>query len=325
MVKAANHRTVPRLPRARNPTVTRPATIRKLVCAAICAAAIPAAAQETGDLDDLQQHAIDLVNESRIEAALSELSLRSVPNEAAQGHSIDMVERNYYAHVSPDGQTPRDRFLEADGNRWALSGENIAKCSGCEPPPDIDRVEAFHQGWMQSPEHRANILSEGFDTFGFGILSATDEIYAVQTFAGPGPDSDAPTSSVAERRSTVLEGMNDHREAAGLEALAPSDALDEVADQVLAARLSDEDLPDNLFCLLPEGSTGWTSLTISTGTRGASGTTLTTEDVTAFVEDWATGNAEEPFGGERATDLGFSAAALDSGRATAVAIFGGRD
>lgn len=42
---------------------------------------------------------------------------------------------------------------------------------------------------MQSPGHRKNILSEGFDSFGFGISGEVGEIYAVQTFSGPGANS----------------------------------------------------------------------------------------------------------------------------------------
>lgn len=38
---------------------------------------------------------------------------------------------------------------------------------------------------MQSPEHGGNILSEGFDNFGFGIAGEGGEIYTVQTFSGP--------------------------------------------------------------------------------------------------------------------------------------------
>ncbi|SFH39364.1 Uncharacterized conserved protein YkwD, contains CAP (CSP/antigen 5/PR1) domain [Palleronia marisminoris] len=299
--------------------------LRSLALAALCATALPAAAQDAGDLDALRQRALELVNTSRSEAGLPELSLGPILNEAAQSHAVDMVERDYYAHVGPDGQTPADRFLAAGGSQWALSGENIAMCSGCMPPPDIERIEAFHEGWMQSPEHRENILTGGFDRFGFGVAGEADEIYAVQTFAGPGEDDDAPALTAEEAHAAALAEMNAHRESAGLGPLDPSEPLSTVAERVLEARLADEEPPKDIFGLLPEGETGWTSLSILSASRGGSGVALSKEDVAAFVEGWASGNAGASLGGERATHLGFAAATRDDGRATAVAVFGGRD
>lgn len=297
--------------------------LRSLAFAALCAAASPAAAQDTGDLDALRQRALDLVNEARSDAGLSSLSLGPILNEAAQGHAVDMLDRDYYAHVTPDGETPVDRFQAAGGSRWALSGENIAMCAGCTPPADITRVEEFHEGWMQSPEHRDNILTEGFDRFGFGIAGEADEIYAVQTFAGPGGDGDAPALSDEDIRATALEEMNARREAAGLDPLKASEPLSTAAEQVLDARLADEEPPRDIFGLLPEESTGWTSVAVLSASRGGSGASLSQEDVAGFVEDWASGDTS--FGGERASHMGFAAASREDGRATAVAVFGGRN
>ena len=178
------------------------------------------------------------MNEARSEEGLSQLSLGSALNEAAQGHATDMVGREYYAHVGPDGGTPRDRFRAFGGSQWALSGENIAKCSNCALPPDIERLEAFHAGWMQSPDHRKNILSDGFDRFGFGISGEADAIYAVQTFAGPGEGGDAPALSLAEARSVALDAINARRESAELEGVEASDPLNIASDRLLEIRLA---------------------------------------------------------------------------------------
>ena len=304
--------------------MTGPAALRELAFIAF-AAAIPAAAQETGDLDRLRQRALELVNDERGEAGLSPLSLGTVLNEAAQTHAADMAERAYYAHVTPDGVTPRDRFRAAGGSQWAPSGENIARCSGCAPPPDIARVEAFHEGWMQSPPHRENILAPEFDSLGFGIAGDEDEIYAVQSFAGPGKESDAPTLTTAEARAAALLKINARRQNRGLAALRQSDPLEAVAGAVLEARLSGEDLPQNIFDLLPEGAAGWTSVRARTASRGGSGVSLTDDEVTAFVESWVSAETDAPLGGPRAAYLGFAAAMRENGRATAVAVFGGRD
>lgn len=304
--------------------MTSPAVIRGLALVAVCATTGPADAQETGDLERLREHALALVNEARSEEGLSDLSLGSTLNEAAQDHATDMLERDYYSHFGPDGETALDRFRAAGGSRWSLSGENIARCSGCLPPPDIERLEAFHEGWMRSPEHRENILSDGFDRFGFGISGEGDEIYAVQTFAGPGEPADAPALGSAEARAAALDEINARREAAGLEPLDASDALDVVADRLLQARLAGEEPPESVFDLLPDGSSDWTSLSILSASRGGSSSFLSEEEVKSFVDDWAEQGADASFGGAGATHLGFAAAARDDGRTTAVAIFGGR-
>ncbi|SDY46991.1 CAP domain-containing protein [Citreimonas salinaria] len=302
--------------------MTSPSAIFRLALVAVCMTTGPAAAQEPGDLERLRQHALDLVNEARREEGLSELRLGSDLNEAAQTHAADMLERDYHAHVAPDGETPRDRFLAAGGSRWALSGENIAMCSGCAPPPDIERVATFHEGWMQSREHRAAILSEGFDQFGFGVSGEGNEIYAVQTFAGRGNEADDPDFGVAEARATALEGINARRKGMGLDPLEASVPLDAAADRLLEKRLSGE-APENAFELLPEESTGWTSMSILSASRGGAGS-LSEEAMTGIVDDWADQGADTAFGGARATHLGFAVKARDEGRTTAVAILGGR-
>ncbi len=299
-------------------------TIGILLTAAFCANVVPAAAQEAGELDQLRQRALDLVNAARREAELPALSHGTVLVEAAQDHADDMRARDYYAHVTPDGRTPRDRFSAAGGERWAMSGENIAKCTGCSLPPDIARIEAFQDGWMQSPEHRENILSPGFDRFGFGIAGAAGEIYAVQTFAGPGQDEDAPALDGAQVRAAALDAVNARRADTGLAKLEPSEPLDAAAAKVLEARLSGAEMPGNIFGLLPEGATGWTSIEIRSGSRGGSGVALSQGDIASFVEDWASGEDGAMLGGASAGYLGFAASAGSDGRATAVALFGGR-
>lgn len=306
-------------------TVTILTAFRNLALAAICATIPAANAQEVGSFDTLRQRALELVNAARSKEGLSRLLLDQILNDAAQGHAEDMIARDFYAHVGPDGQTPFDRFRAAGGSQWALSGENIANCSGCTPPPDVDRVAAFHKGWMQSPEHRANILSEGFDRLGFGIAGQADEIYAVQTFAGPGEDGPSPELSAEEIRATALKEINTRRESEGHNPLDHSDPLNALAGRIIDARLSGEALPTDIFSLLPDGATGWTSISVRSGSKGGSGAVLSAEDIMSFIENWASAaDSQTPFGGEAASHLGFAARLREDGRATAVAVFGGR-
>lgn len=302
-----------------------------LTFALLCwSAAVPSIVQGTDNLEQFRQEALDLTNIARTQEGLAELGPSDVLDEAAQSHAADMLQRNFYSHVTPDGETPFDRFVEMGGNRWAVSGENIATCSGCTTPPDAGRVQAFHKGWMQSPEHRENILSGGFDSFGFGISGEGSETYAVQTFSGPGTTSsvsgDPETVTPAAARYAALEEVNQARVAAGLARLEASEALDIVAWRVLKAVAEDAGtLPDDVFGLLPEGSSGWTSLALRSASRGGASTEMTREDVAAFIADWTSpAGSDEILGGAAAIHLGFAAEADGSGRKTAVAVFGGR-
>ncbi|NJM34698.1 MAG: CAP domain-containing protein [Rhodomicrobium sp.] len=149
----------------------------------------PAQAEEAS-LNKLRMLALQLVNASRKEHKLSPLALESKLTEAAQFHASDMMRRSYYAHSSPEGKTVADRYQKAGGSRWVLTAENIAKCDGCPPALSEAQIRKLHEGWMNSPGHKANILRAGLTGFGYGLaVTSGGTLYAVQTFAGPGtPD-----------------------------------------------------------------------------------------------------------------------------------------
>lgn len=307
---------------------TRPYALAAALLATIAA---PTLAQGTRSLTELRQEAIALTNASRAEAGLQGLKTSEILDQAAQGHADDMLARGFYDHVTPEGDTPFDRFIAAGGNTWAVSGENIATCEGCPSPPDVGRVRVFHEGWMQSPGHRKNILSEGFESFGFGIAAEGSTVYAVQTFSGPGPgagaiEGDRAALSQEAARDLARDEINAARAAGGFDTLDPSDALDTVAQRVLDSLLDDPTaLPDDIFGLVPEGSTGWTSLAVQTSTMGGAGVTLTGNAVTDIVSSWLSATeADQPLGGIAASHVGFAAVAVGDGRLTAVAVFAGR-
>jgi hypothetical protein len=62
--------------------------------------AAPSVAQETGQLSTLRQEALSLVNTARAEVDLPELQPSDVLDQAAQGHAVDMLQREYHDHVS---------------------------------------------------------------------------------------------------------------------------------------------------------------------------------------------------------------------------------
>ena len=90
-----------------------------------------------------------LTNLERAKAGCGALRIDSRLTAAAQAHSKDMVDRDYFSHTSPDGKGPGDRAAAAGYPRW--SGENIAA--------GYPTAAAVVQGWMNSAGHKANILN----------------------------------------------------------------------------------------------------------------------------------------------------------------------
>ena len=90
---------------------------------------------------------------------------------AARRHSRAMVREHFFSHDSPNGASLVDRiratgYLEG-AQSWSI-GENIAYGSGRRSTP-----RSIGRAWMNSPGHRANILSRSFREIGIGIAAGT--------------------------------------------------------------------------------------------------------------------------------------------------------
>ncbi|MDD5693081.1 MAG: CvpA family protein [Patescibacteria group bacterium] len=104
---------------------------------------------------------LELVNLERTTRGLKPLIMSEKLREIARNHSADMFQRGYFAHNTPEGQTPFDRMDNA-GIIYMQAGENLALA------PDVDIA---HSGLMNSPGHKANILTPDFRKVGIGCMS----------------------------------------------------------------------------------------------------------------------------------------------------------
>jgi len=112
-----------------------------------------------------------LVNEQRAQNGLGALTANSVLQSAALQHSQDMVKNNFFSHDSSSGEDFEDRVLRfnyAPTNVQWVAGENIAWGTLSLATPD-----AIVVSWMNSPEHRANILGSDYKELGVGVAPAT--------------------------------------------------------------------------------------------------------------------------------------------------------
>ncbi|WP_327706607.1 CAP domain-containing protein [Streptomyces decoyicus] len=117
------------------------------------------AQQDAKRADRYEAKVLQLVNKARAEHGCGPLRRDARLAKAARLHSQDMSARHYYAHSSPDGRDPKDR-MEAQGYKDAHA-ENI---DAWETKP-----EGAFRAWMNSPGHRANILSCSSHATGVGV------------------------------------------------------------------------------------------------------------------------------------------------------------
>ncbi len=123
---------------------------------------------ETGNLEAVEQSALCLVNQERARNGELPLALDADLNRAAEGHSAEMVQDDYFAHISPSGETPFQR-IEASGyipnsQVGYTLGENIAWGTLHLATP-----KAIVAAWIASPEHLANILNATYTETGLGV------------------------------------------------------------------------------------------------------------------------------------------------------------
>lgn len=102
----------------------------------------------------------DLTNASRVRHGLSPLEWDDALSVTALRHSTDMALNNYFNHDNLQGQSPFDR-MEQDHIRFQAAGENLAYGQSSS-------IFA-HEGLMNSPGHRDNILLDIYSHLGVGV------------------------------------------------------------------------------------------------------------------------------------------------------------
>lgn len=138
----------------------------------------PAPKQEAQTSEDKQFAAqvLDLVNQERQKAGLQPVQLDEQVAAVATKKSEDMRDKNYFSHDSPTYGSPFD-MLKQFGVNYNSAGENIA--AGQRTPEEVMKA------WMESPGHKANILSSNFTHLGVGVAKGGSYgVYWTQMFIG---------------------------------------------------------------------------------------------------------------------------------------------
>ncbi|WP_254048012.1 CAP domain-containing protein [Synechococcus sp. BDU 130192] len=137
-------------------------------------------AHQSRSLAESRALALELVNRDRQLNNLSPLTEDPLLSKAAQKHAEDMLARQYYDHITPEGKTPTDRFADLGGQQGV--GENILEITGSIGATlNYRLIEESQKSWMYSPGHRENLLIPDYQRFGYGIVTnpITGQVYAV--------------------------------------------------------------------------------------------------------------------------------------------------
>ena len=160
------------------------------------------------DISKLELKIHDLTNIERQKLNLSLLSYDAEIRNIAREHSEDMSVRNFFAHETPDGKSPTDRALSAnfalDNRSWFKKlnstqwqfGENIYQTNLYDSVYLINNIPTHYywrdletiakktvDGWMNSKEHRENIVLPLWKKEGIGVyISDDDKVFVTQNF-----------------------------------------------------------------------------------------------------------------------------------------------
>lgn len=145
------------------------------------------------NIADEEQLILELINRARAnpeaEAARLGISLNAglpagtitstpkqplAPNQQLQnasvGHTVDMIDRDFFAHTNPSGITPGGRATAAGYNWWTIA-ENIAYIGYFGAVNINANSREAHDLLFRSAGHRENILMDEVEEIGIGIRS----------------------------------------------------------------------------------------------------------------------------------------------------------
>jgi uncharacterized protein YkwD len=168
-----NHKAKALAPQAKSPSTRESG-------AATIAAVLATPCQNTelvpaaGNLPVVSAAVLCLINRVRAEHDESPLRPSYQLEEAAESHCQELIADDYFAHVSPSGETPVDRIQEtgyvpspSDGY---VIGENLAWGTYVLATP-----QSIVAAWIASPGHLANILETQYRDTGIAIAAAVPE------------------------------------------------------------------------------------------------------------------------------------------------------
>lgn len=147
--------------------------------------------------EEAEKRLLALMNRDRVAANLPALIWDDRVAEVSRKHSEEMRRTKIVAHISPTTGSAADR-VKAANIKTAVVLENVARAYG---------VGEAHEGLMNSPGHRANLLSAAATHVGIGVVYGDDvsgrrEMFVTQVFIRIPPKVD-PVQATELVRSRI--------------------------------------------------------------------------------------------------------------------------
>jgi hypothetical protein len=142
---------------------------------ALLSTALPAHAAPDSRPAAIQPEAWQLVvmaNQARAAVGAGPLEWDASLGEAARQHCLRMAAEGPIAHRYGGEPSVEQRAAQA-GAHFSLIEENVAVAS---------YTELVHRGWMESPEHRQNLLNPKVDRVGIAVVASRGVLYAVADY-----------------------------------------------------------------------------------------------------------------------------------------------
>jgi uncharacterized protein YkwD len=149
------------------------AVVVVLAALVVCVALVPSVAlgsrvNQTRQATAVELGVLEQLNQIRAAHHLHALTLNAGLSQAALVHSQDMLAKGYFDHSSADGQPFWKRILTyyPTGSGYWSVGENLFWSSGQATATQSTNA------WMDSPEHRANILNPAWRQIGVAAVTS---------------------------------------------------------------------------------------------------------------------------------------------------------
>ena len=156
---------------------------------------------------------VTLTNRERASNGLTNLIENQLLHSIAEERARDMLEKDYFDHISPTGVQASD-VAQKIGYRYKIIAENIGSGTFLTNQKIVD-------GWMQSPGHRKNILSPEIKEIGVSVvkgrMGGKETWVAVQIFGLQSPAVSAKLCTPPSQRlmneievkKAELRGLNE--------------------------------------------------------------------------------------------------------------------
>lgn len=183
------------------------------------------------DVATVRAQLLEHLQRTRAQAGLGPLETDPRLDAIALAHSQDMLDHDFLGHVSPRTGSASDR-VQRSGVRTGLVLENIGRgYSAAE----------IHRGLMDSPGHRANLVSSDATHVGIGVVSEEENgrvaFLATQVFIRQAAEID-----VASAPERLLAEINQARAARGAPEMHMDDNVQRAAQEAAEAFFADPSL-----------------------------------------------------------------------------------